>query len=235
MDKKKLEKRLTIGIQIFAVIGLIIIGFYLGKAYKARKVDNNNEIIKDFGTKMEEFSMESNDKKTIKFDGKDVVVENKNDGVYLNDKKIEFTYAMGGYILDKTLILYSVGQTGSSVKFINKDFDVIPFTEEIYSFSKFELVDGKLQAKLFNNDNGISYRIGNYEVYECDKMESGDLLRKHKDEFEQHRDEILEATVKLSYDGKEIKTEYVEKETVWDRFGKDIEGESKVYCAKSIE
>lgn len=235
MDKKKLEKRLVIGIQIFAVIGLIIIGFYLGKAYKARRANNNNETIKDFGTKMEEFSMESSDKKTIKFNGKDVIVENKDNYVYLNDKKIDFNYAMGGYILDKSLILYSVGQYGSDLVFINKDLEKIPFDGSQYAYSKLELSNGKLEANLFSKNNDIAYKVGNFYIVECSSIDSGDLLRKHRDELEQYKDELLTATVKLSYDGKEIKSEYVEKETVWDRFGKDIEGESKTYCVQTNE
>ena len=125
MDKKKLEKRLTIGLQIFALIGLIIIGFYLGKAYKSRK--EKNDVIKDFGVTFKEFNINSDTKKySVKVDNKNIDIENKSDGVYLNNKKIDFSYAMGGYVLDKSLILYNVGQVGNKIVFIDKNLEVIP-------------------------------------------------------------------------------------------------------------
>lgn len=235
MDKKKLEKRLVIGIQIFAVIGLIIIGFYLGKAYKARRANNNNETIKDFGTKMEAFSMESGDKKIIKFNGKDVTIENKDNNVYLNDKKIDLRYVMGGYVLDKSIILYNAGQSGNDLVFINKDLEIIPFDGSNYAYSQLELVDGKIEASLLRKNEGIGITVGDLFIVECSSLESGDLLRKYKDTLEPYKDELLTATVKFSYDGKEVKSEYVEKETVWDRYGKDIEGESKTYCVQNKE
>ena len=233
MDKKKLEKRLTIGFQIFAVIGLIIIGFYLGKAYKARRVnDDNKETIKDFGTKMDEFSMESGEKQTFKFNDKDVTIENKDGITYLNDKRVNMVGVMGGYTLKDVIILYTVGQTGSNYLFINKDLEEIPFDSKEYAFNELKLKDGKLEANIYNYSDGIGYRIGNLNIYDCGALDTGDLLRKYKEDLEPFKNNVLTGKVLLSYDGKEIKTEYLEKETVWDRFGKDIEGTEKTYCVE---
>ncbi len=231
MDKKKLEKKLTIGFQIFAIVGLIIIGFYLGKAYKSRRNEAKKENeIRDFGTKMEEFSMESGDKKEIKFNGKDVTIENKDGVTYLNDKKVNMVGVMGGYTLDNVLILYTVAQTGSNYLFINKDFEEIPFDTKNSSFNNLELKNGKLEADIYNYSNGIGYHIGDLNIYDCGSLDSGDLLIKYKEQLEPLKDEVLTGKVSLLYDGKEVKTEYLEKETIWDRFGKDIEGTAKTYC-----
>lgn len=236
MDKKKLEKRLTIGFQIFAVIGLIIIGFYLGKAYKARKVDNDTkEVIKDFGTKMDEFSMESSNKQTIKFNDKEVTIEDRDGVTYLNDKKVNMVGVMGGYTLKDVIILYTVGQHGSNYLFINKDLEEIPFDNKDSVFDKLELKDGKLEAIIYNYNDGLGYYIGKLRIAECGALDSGDLLRKYKDELEPFKDNVLTGRVSMSYDGNEIKSEYLEKETVWDRFGKDIEGTDKTYCVLTNE
>ena len=236
MDKKKLEKRLTIGFQLFAVIGLIIIGFYLGKAYKARKVDNDNkEVIKDFGTKMDEFSIDLNDKKTIKFNDKEVTIEDKDGVTYLNDKKVNMVGVMGGYTLKDVIILYTVGQHGSNYLFINKDLEEIPFDNKDSVFDKLELKDGKLEAIIYNYNDGLGYYIGKLRIAECGALDSGDLLRKYKEELEPFKDNVLTGRVSMSYDGNEIKSEYLEKETVWDRFGKDIEGTEKTYCVATME
>lgn len=236
MDKKKLEKRLTIGFQLFAVIGLIIIGFYLGKAYKARRVDNDNkEVIKDFGTKMDEFSIDLNDKKTIKFNDKEVTIEDKDGVTYLNDKKVNMVGVMGGYTLKDVIILYTVGQHGNNYLFINKDLEEIPFDNKDSVFDKLELKDGKLEAIIYNYNDGLGYYIGKLRIAECGALDSGDLLRKYKEELEPFKDNVLTGRVSMSYDGNEIKSEYLEKETVWDHFGKDIEGTEKTYCVLTIE
>ncbi len=235
MDKKKLEKRLTIGFQIFAVIGLIIIGFYLGKAYKARRVnDDNKEAIKDFGTKMDEFSMESGEKQTFKFNDKDVTIENKDGITYLNDKRVNMVGVMGGYTLKDVIILYTVGQTGSNYLFINKDLEEIPFDSRDGSFNKFELVDGVIESTISRYDDMMGCRmIGGFEICDCKSLEKGDLLKKHADELKPLYEDVISGTVKLTYDGKEVKTEYRDKQTVYDIYGKDIEGTETNYCVKT--
>ena len=235
-NKKKLEKKLTIAFQIFALIGLVIIGFYLGKAYKARKVNNDKEeVIKDFGTKLEEFTIDSTTKKySVKVDGKNIDIENKDDGVYLNNKKINYSYAMGGYTLDKVLILYSVGQVGNNVIFINKDLEEIPFDNRDRSFNKFELVDGVIESTISRYDDMMGCRmIGGFEICDCKSLEKGDLLKKHADELKSLYEDVISGTVKLTYNGKEVKTEYRDKQTVYDIYGKDIEGAESNYCVKT--
>ena len=236
-DKKKLEKKLTVGLQIFALIGLVIIGFYLGKAYKARKTNNKEEVIKDFGTKLEEFTIDSTTKKySVKVDGKNIDIENKDDGVYLNSKKINYSYAMGGYTLDKVLVLYSVGQVGNSLIFINKDLEEIPFDNKDMLFNKLELVNGVLETTVTRSDDMMGCRrVGTFEICECKSLEKGDLLKKHADELKPMYEEILSGTVKLSYNGKDIKTEYRDKVTVYDIYGKDIEGSESNYCVRTSD
>ena len=217
MDKKKLEKKLTIGFQVFAIIGLIIIGFYLGKAYKARRNEAKKEdTIRDFGKNINEFQIDGNTSKySVKLDGKNIDIEN-------------------GYILDKTLILYNVGQTGNSIMFFNKDLEEIPFDNKYWTFSKLELVNGKLQTIGYHYEDIMGCRtISNLEICDCTSLDGGDLLIKHKDELETIKDEVVSGTVKLAYDGKEIKTEYVDKETINDIYGKDLEGSTKTYCVKT--
>ena len=233
MDKKKLEKKLTIGFQIFALIGLVVIGYYLGKAYKAGK--NNNEVINDFGTKFEEFTIDSDAKKySVKVDGKNIDIENKDGSVYLNNKKIDFAYAMGGYILDKTLILYDVGQIGNEIVFVNKELDVIPFDNKDWKYGKLELVNGKIQTIGYQYEDMMSCRmIHDLEICECSALNGGDLLIKHKDELEPLREDVISGTVKLSYDGKEIKTSFVDKETINDIYGSDLDGNTKTYCVRT--
>ncbi len=235
MDKKKLEKRLTIGLQIFALIGLIIIGFYLGKAYKARK--EKNDVIKDFGVTFKEFNINSDTKKySVKVNNKNVDIENKSDGVYLNNKKIDFSYAMGGYVLDKSLILYNVGQVGNKIVFIDKNLEVIPFDNKEWTYRDLELVNGKIQAIGYQYEDIMGcHLIHGLEICNCGLLNSGDLLIKHKDELEPLRENIISGTVKLSYDGKEIVTSYVDKETINDIYGNDLDGNTKTYCVKTEE
>lgn len=230
MDKKKLEKRLTIGFQIFALIGLIIIGYYLGKAYKASKT---NEVINDFGTKFEKFYIDSDTKKySVKVDNKNIDIENKEDGLYLNSKKINNSHAIEGYILDKVLILYDVGQVGSSLTFINKDLEEIPIDND-YKYEKLELVDGKLEGIAVQYEDFMGCRfINDLEICPCDSLDTGDLLKKYKDSFDSIRDNFVSGTIKLSYNGKEITTSYVEKETINDIYGSDLDGTTKTYCVR---
>ena len=230
MDKKKLEKRLVIGFQVFALIGLIIIGFYLGKAYKAR--NNKNEVINDFGTKFEKFDIDSDIKKySVKVDNKNIDIENKEGSVYLNNKKIDFSYAMGGYILDKTLILYDVGQVGNEIVFINKNLDVIPFDNKDWKYGNLELVNGKIQTIGYQYEELMGCtNIKGLDICNCDSLDNGDLLKKYKDTLEPIKDDIISGTVILSYNGKEISTSYVDKVTIYDLYGKDLEGTSSNYC-----
>ena len=46
---------------------------------------------------------------------------------------------------------------------------------------------------------------------------------------------MISGTVKLSYDGKEIVTSYVDKETINDIYGNDLDGNTKTYCVKVEE
>ena len=234
-DKKKLEKKLTIGFQVFALIGLIIIGFYLGKAYKARRnAVNKEESIKDFGKKFDEFNIDSNTSKySAKLDDKKIDIENKSDGVYINDKKINFSYVMGGYVMDKSILIYNVGQNGYLISFINKDGEMIPFDNKGV-FEHLELVDGKIKAFVYNYNEGMNCKlIHNLNICPCNELESGELLKKYKEELDTYKDEILQGVVLLSYNGKEINMEYTEKQTIMDLYGSDLEGTTQNYCVSN--
>ena len=230
MDKKKLEKRLVIAFQIFAVIGLIIIGFYLNKAIQAS--NEKKEVIKDFGNKFVEFKIDSSDSKySITMDNKTIDIENKSDGVYLNNKKINFDYAMGGYTLDKVLMLYSVGQTGYKIIFINKDLVEIPFDNSDYIYTNLELVNGSIQGIGYKYENIMGCRnINNLNICECNSIEDTDILFNHKEDLNNIRDKVISGTVKLSYDGNSITTTYIDKETINDIYGPDLDGVSSSYC-----
>ena len=237
--KKRLEKKLTIGFQVFAVIGLIVIGFYLGKSFKARKENKEKkeqETIKDFGNKFEEFQIIYDEKYTVDIDGNSILIENKADGVYLNDKKIDFRYAMGGYILDKSLMLYSVGQVGYDIIFIDKELSEIPFDNKKAVYKDLTLTNGKINGTVTTFSDPLSCKyIKNLSICNCGEIGTGEPLIKFKEELEPFRDEVLEGKVILSYDGEKIRTEYTDKQTVWDLYGTDIEGITNKYCAHSYK
>ncbi len=236
--KKRLEKKLTIGFQVFAVIGLIVIGFYLGKSFKARKEnkekkEQEQETIKDFGTKLEEFSIEG-EKYSVIVDGKNIDIENKNGGVYLNNKKVNYAHAMGGFVLDKTLILSAAGQFGLNIIFFNKDLEEIPFDSSNWAFDELKLVDGKIVATASRYNDTMGCRLINrFEICECDNLEKGELLKNHKEELEVLKEEVINGTLRLSYNGKEIKTEIQNGQTVYDIYGKDIDGIESRYCLRT--
>jgi Fe-S cluster assembly iron-binding protein IscA len=176
---------------------------------------------------------DANDKKTIKFDGKDVVIENK-DGVFLNNKQIDFNYVMGGYILDKTLILYSVGQMGYSMVFVDSNLSIIPFEEKDAAYTDLALEDGKINAIVYRYSDAMSCKyIQGLSICNCEEIGEGEPLTKYKDILEPMKDEVVTGNVLLSYDGKKIDTKYERKETIGDLYGSDLAGTTKTYCVEN--
>ena len=228
----------TIVILLF-IIALLIMTIICMVEPQNKCRDNPNdtkkieEDISSFGERLDEFTIEKDEVRQVKVNGFTINIENKKDGVYLNNHKIDFIYASGGYVLDKFLILYSnEKKAGKKLMFFDYDLNEIEMENNESLYEYLELEEGKLKTKISNFDGQPSCKIyGGIEICECSNGEKANL-KEYEEYLSDYSDKVISGEGSLVYKDNKIVLEYDNKVTVIEYYSSDIEGETNKYCAK---
>ena len=226
----------TIIVLLFIIALLVMTMICLFSSQTKCKDDTSEnktkEEIKDFGSRLDEFTINKDETKEIKVNGFFVNIKNKQDGVYLNNRKIDFMYASGGYVLDKFLILYSSEKTaGKKLIFLDYDLNIIKVEDNELLYNNLTLENGMLLATVTKFDSKDTCKeFNNLEVCEC--TVGAEPLVNYKDFLIDFNDEVATGEVKLVYKDQKISIEYENKVTVSEYYKSDVNGETNKYCAK---
>lgn len=244
IEKAKPNAKLKVFIIILSFLLIVAIGviiYLLNHEHKCQNISNCNndnnrpqEEIKSFGESLNEFTMNNERKKEVKVNDYIILIENREDGVYLNNRKINFMYTSGGYVLDKFLILYtSPKEAGKKLIFLDYNLKEFAIDDKDLLYSDLSLENGILTSKVSKYDSHNSCKIfGTIEVCECNQ--DGESFMKYKDSLIGYYDEIIQGEIKLTYHNQKIDFEYTSKVTFKDYYESDINGETNKYCVKEM-
>ena len=209
-------------ILLFVIVLLIVtfICFFKlqNKCKEVEPEDIPTDVINDFGTRLDEFTIDKDEVKKVKVNGFFITIENRQDGVYINNRKINFMYASGGYVLDKFLILYTSYNLGNNLIFIDYALNEVSVEDNELLYSDIRLDGGKLVAKVSKYDSQESCKLFD-ELEICKCTNGGEPFTNYQDSFEDYNDEIIEAEIKLIYKEQKIIFEYLNKVTFGDKYG----------------
>ena len=224
MKNKKVGRVLITILQIISFIGLIVVIYFLYKAYseEQRIAEDNSE--------MRVFTEHNVTEEGIKVivNKKDFEIKHEGNRTLINDQKIDF-YAMKVYVTDSLLILSSAGQYGEALQFYDSDLNNLYDSKEM-QFSDIELKDGKITASGINTRYMAldGYVVDTLNIVACSETVTK-RISNFKNTIQKHENEIVDATYTFAYDT-ELIIEINDRKTIGDIFNAEIADDTDKYC-----
>lgn len=226
-EEKKNNKGLMVGIILFLVICLISIFYFMFKmTYVGNKTTNekteqtqtekedNNEVL---FTELTKYELQEGEEKEVTVSDKKIKLKRKDDKIYLNDNEIGKSDGRNNYevsVADNLIIFpYSAGQSGDKYKVYNLDGKEIIVNDnggEDAQYSNIRLKNNRvfIDTGSFGDcydKTSFCYFFQRLDI-NCEN-EKNKELKENQEEYEKHKNDEINRTYEIKYNGQEITIE----------------------------